>query len=166
MKNKFASAACAVLMAAAVFSQTSFAQAKYVGVKPGCACHTKNGVLAKWQSSDHSKAFETLKSDKAKEVGKKLGVADPSTSEKCLSCHVTNGGKGVTKKEEGVTCEACHGPGSDYKDMKVMKNHDEAVKKGLIMGKGDEKLCKTCHNPKSPTYKPFDYAKKFAAIKH
>ncbi|MGE5682188.1 MAG: cytochrome c family protein [Bacillota bacterium] len=151
-------------------SQNAYSQAKYTGVKMCAACHKGakgNNVFEKWQASDHAKAFETLKNDKSKEIAKKMGIADPTTSDKCLVCHVTNGGNGAgIKKEEGVTCESCHGAGSEYKANDVMKNHDLAVKKGLIMGTNDANLCKRCHNPKSPTYKPFDFAKKWAMIKH
>ncbi|MDP4190160.1 MAG: cytochrome c family protein [Bacteroidota bacterium] len=161
---------CVFVLSAFVFSQSLYSQAKYTGVKTCSACHRgekgKN-VFEKWQSSAHSKAFETLKSDKSKEIAKKMGISDPASSDKCLTCHVTNGGNGAgIKKEEGVTCESCHGAGSEYKAMNVMKDHDLAVKKGLIQGKNNPDLCKKCHNPKSPTYKPFDFAKKMAMIKH
>ncbi|HEX2867071.1 MAG TPA: cytochrome c family protein [Ignavibacteriales bacterium] len=141
------------------------AQHKYVGEKMCAACHKGakgNNVAEKWQSSDHSKAFETLKSQKSKDIAAKMKISDPATSDKCLSCHVTN----MAKKDEGVSCESCHGPGSDYKAMNVMKNPELAKKNGLILGKGDASLCKKCHNPNSPTYKPFDYNKKWNMIKH
>lgn len=141
------------------------AQHKLVGEKMCSACHKgakgKN-IHEKWQSTDHAKAFETLKGSKAKEVAAKMKISDPTTSDKCLGCHVTN----TAKKDEGVSCESCHGAGSDYKAMDVMKNPELAKQKGLIMGKGDASLCKKCHNPNSPTYKPFDYNKKWPMVKH
>ncbi|MCX6152406.1 MAG: cytochrome c family protein [Ignavibacteriales bacterium] len=141
------------------------AQAKFVGVKMCGACHKgeKNkNVFEKWSASDHSKAFETLKNNKSKEIAKKMGISDPSASDKCLSCHVTN----LTKKEEGISCESCHGAGSDYKAKTVMEKRELAKQKGLILGKGDADLCKKCHNQKSPTYKPFDYKIKWEIVKH
>jgi hypothetical protein len=48
----------------------------------------------------------------------------------------------------------------------VMQNRELAIKKGLIMGTNDANLCKKCHNPKSPTYIPFTYAKDWDKIKH
>lgn len=164
-KVLFYSLVLSVLTAGSIFSQ-----AKYIGAKMCGACHKgekgKN-VYEKWTSSDHAKAFETLKGEKAKQIAAKMGISDASTSDKCLSCHVTHGGNGAgIKKEEGVTCEACHGAGSEYKSKAVMENRTEAVKKGLILGKNDAELCKKCHNPKSPTYKPFDYNKKWNAVKH
>jgi hypothetical protein len=45
-----------------------------------------------------------------------------------------------------------------------MKNRELAMKNGMILP--TEEVCKTCHNPESPTYKPFVYAEKVAIIAH
>ncbi|MEO0291084.1 MAG: cytochrome c family protein [candidate division WOR-3 bacterium] len=115
-----------------------------------------------WENSNHAKAFETLKTDKAKEIAKKMKIDDPSISEKCVTCH--NGWDG----EEGVGCQDCHGPGSEYKSMQVMKDlYEKKIKPedvGLI--RPNEEYCKKCHNPDSPTYKEFKYAEFFEKIKH
>ena len=149
---------------------STFAERKYTGVKMCSACHKgeKNkNVYEKWVSTLHSKSFETLKSAKSLEIAKKKGIANPSEAAECLSCHATNGGKGAgVKKEEGVTCEACHGAGSEYSPKSVMTNRDMAVQKGLIMGTKDADLCKKCHNSKSPTYKAFSFNKDWEKIKH
>ena len=152
MKGTISLFLCALLITVFAVNQNSFAQAKYTGEKLCSACHKgekgKN-VQEKWVASAHSKAFETLKSPQAKEIAAKLKIADASTSDKCLVCHVTNGGNGAgIKKEEGVTCEQCHGAGSEYKANDVMKNRDAAVKKGLILGHNDKELCTKCHNSK------------------
>jgi cytochrome c peroxidase len=68
--------------------------------------------------------------------------------------------------KNGVQCETCHGPGSDYKSITVMKNREKAIAAGLILGKDDPKLCEKCHNPESPTYKEFKYKEAWAKIKH
>ncbi|MGE5400299.1 MAG: cytochrome c family protein [Ignavibacteriales bacterium] len=163
MKIQFSMVLVLLLMVA--FSTNNFAQAKFTGVKTCGACHKgdKNkNVYEKWEKSDHAKAFATLKSDESKKIAQKMGISDPTTSDKCLDCHVTN----TAKKDEGVSCEDCHGAGSEYKAMNVMKDRKLAMQKGLIMGTNDSKLCEKCHNPKSPTYKKFDYSKKWAMIKH
>ena len=103
-------------------------------------------------------------------VSSPTGVADPQTDKGCLSCHVAGfdapeAMKGPKwAKEEGVTCESCHGPGEDYSPMKVMRDKAAAVAAGLVIP--DEKTCKTCHNEKSPTYKPFSFAKEWPKVKH
>ncbi len=146
------------------------ADRKYTGVKLCGACHKgdKNkNVYEKWTASKHAGAYETLKSEESKKIAGKLGIADPLTSDACLSCHVTNGNKGEgIKAEEGVTCEACHGAGSAYKSKKIMQDRKLALENGLILGKDDESLCKKCHNKKSPTFKKFNYAAEMKKITH
>ncbi len=66
--------------------------------------------------------------------------------------------------EEGVSCESCHGPGSAYKKMKIMKDHEKSLANGLIVP--TEKVCKTCHNEKNPFHKPFDFKKMVAKVQH
>ena len=62
-----------------------------------------------WSGLAHAKAFDRLKDD------------EKSMAE-CLKCHATGGSADMP----GVQCEACHGPGSAYKSMKVMKERDSA----------------------------------------
>jgi len=153
------------------------ADAQYIGAKKCMTCHkadSRGNQWGKWENSPHAKAFEVLKSDQAKEVGKKLGVADPSTDDKCLKCHVTAHGVPAAQKadtfsaDEGVGCEACHGPGSLYKSMKVMKDLTAGTQdpKAVAFVKGDKANCLKCHNEQSPTYKPFDFEKRWAEIAH
>lgn len=157
---------CMVFM----FTNMLLAQQKYVGAKNCKMCHmTKGKQYPTWSESKHAKAFETLKGDAAKKIAKEKGIADPSTDAKCLKCHSTAAAvdtkliAGITK-EEGVSCETCHGPGSAYKAPAIMRNKDEAIKNGLIIP--SEKLCTKCHNSESPTFKGFDYAKYNAKIIH
>lgn len=147
---------------------------EFIGTKKCSMCHKSKKAgeqLALWEKSKHATAFTTLATDKGKEFATKAGVTDPQTSGKCLSCHATSHyftEEKVTDKvapEEGVSCESCHGPGADYKSMKVMKDHDAAVAKGLVIP--DEKLCGKCHNDSgSHPQNPFDYAERSAKIAH
>jgi mono/diheme cytochrome c family protein len=152
---------------------------KYVGVKMCSMCHKtdKQGKqLDIWQKSKHSGAFQTLLSEKALAIAKekKLEKA-PSETAECLSCHTAANGvdaklldKGFEMKD-GVQCEACHGAGSAYKGPAIMKDKEKAVAAGLKIYKDDkeiEAVCKTCHNEKSPTYKEFKFAERWAKIKH
>ena len=71
--------------------------------------------------------------------------------------------------KEGIQCEACHGAGSAYKTITLMKDHAKAVAAGMsdfsVKGAA-EKRCKTCHNEKSPTFKGFEFDKMWAKIEH
>jgi hypothetical protein len=151
---------------------------KYVGAKQCKMCHNsakKGAQFKKWSEAPHSKAFATLASAEAKKIAKEKGIADPQKSDDCLKCHVTghgqpagNFGPKFKVEGEGVGCEVCHGPGSDYKKMKVMKDIHAGTIKGETVGMVEptEKICKTCHNPKSPTYKEFNFAEAKAKIDH
>lgn len=180
MKKLF-TIACLLAVFAMIFASVSLAQEKaaakathkYIGAAKCKMCHNtpaQGEQFKKWTESKHSKAFEVLASPEALEVGKKAGVEKPQESEKCLVCHVTGFAAPAEAKDatfaysEGVGCEACHGAGSDYKAMSVMKNKEASIAAGMVVP--DEKLCKTCHNENSPTYKPFVFADAFKLIAH
>lgn len=96
-----------------------------------------------------------------------MDIEDAQQDSTCLKCHVTGFGLPATDKysvEEGVTCEACHGPGEHYDDIRVMTKPDLYEQKGMIVP--DEELCVTCHNQESPTYKEFKYKDAFKLIEH
>jgi hypothetical protein len=139
----------------------------YIGAAKCKMCHNKEltGQQYKlWSESAHAKAWKTLGEAKALEIGKKKGIANPQTDAKCLKCHTIGATADKTLQAEGVSCEACHGPGSAYKSPAIMKDLAAAKKSGLIVP--DKKLCEKCHNPESPTYKPFDFASFSKKIAH
>ncbi len=161
-----------VLMVAFALNQANAAP-KYIGAAKCKVCHVseKSGkAFPIWEKSAHAKAYATLATPEALEVGKKLGIENPQKSDKCLVCHVTGFAADKSLKDttltlaEGVSCEACHGPGSDYKAMSIMKDRAKAVAAGLLIP--TEKTCLTCHNEKSPTYKPFKFAEMNKQIAH
>jgi len=142
---------------------------EYVGVKKCKSCHKKELIgnqLAKWQESKHSKAFEVLKSDDAVKLGKEKGLAGPPhEAPECLECHTTAYGVDAAQLPkgkplavaDGVSCEACHGPGKDYRKKKTMADHDKSVAAGMWEADKDEKICLNCHNDKSPTWDTAKY---------
>jgi len=152
-----------LIVVSILFLFSLMTSADYVGSKKCRMCHKgakKGNVFEKWMEKKHSKALETLK--------KKGKEKDPA----CLECHTTAFNKGGYKigdpnasKFEGVGCESCHGPGSDYKKMSVMKNKSKALAAGLIVP--DEKVCLNCHDPKKSEFaKPFEKDKYFKKIDH
>jgi len=180
-EGKMKRVAAVVLVAGFLFAisyaQEKKAEFKYVGVKKCKTCHKskkRGDQFGKWKESKHSKAYEVLASDEAKKIAKGKGIEDPQKSEECLVCHVTAYGVPSEKKmetltlEEGVSCEACHGPGSVYKSFKTMKKlyagEIEPQSVGLVVP--DKNVCVKCHNEKSPTYKEFDFEKYYSQIAH
>ncbi|MBW7933730.1 MAG: cytochrome c family protein [Gemmatimonadaceae bacterium] len=163
----------AILAAAIVVPTVAGAQNTYVGVKGCTMCHKseKQGLqLAIWEKSKHASAYATLKTDKANEIAKAKGLAKPAVeSPECLECHAIKGGPDAADVTQGVQCESCHGAGSGYKAMATMKSRDLAVKGGLHVFADQaavEAMCKTCHNEKSPTNKPFNFEERWKEIAH
>jgi len=70
------------------------------------------------------------------------------------------------KIKDGVQCETCHGPGSEYKTLKIMKSRESAIANGLKVYEKIEELCIKCHNPESPTFKKVDFTAAWEKIKH
>lgn len=168
------------ILAALIFSPFIFIQAQngntYVGVETCAMCHKtekQGSQLSIWQNSAHSKAFQTLKTEKANQIAAEKGFKTPAVeTPECLKCHVTGYNLDASmlgkkfKVEDGVQCETCHGAGSAYKDMKVMKDKDLALKNGLVMHEKLENFCIGCHNVESPTYVDMDINEAWQKIKH
>lgn len=141
--------------------------ALYVGVKGCKMCHKKaeeGEQLAIWEKSGHAKAFANLATPEAIEAGKKVGVAEPQKSGKCLKCHSTAYNFTETLAatelpvEEGVSCESCHGPGKNYKKKETMKDRAKSIAAGMVEKTKDQ--CVKCHNDTSPTWKADRYTLK------
>ncbi len=78
--------------------------AEYIGHKRCASCHFEQ--FMSWRNTKHSKAFENV-------------PKQYYTNTECLGCHITGYGVpgGYTRDKPdlvGVTCEACHGPGSRH----------------------------------------------------
>jgi len=155
------------------------AQNKYVGVKTCALCHKteKQGKqLDIWQKSKHAEAYKTLTTARADSIAKAKGLKKPAAeSPECLECHVTGYNVAATLLDknfdykEGVQCETCHGAGSAYKVITIMKDKAKSIAAGMTEYKDEaaiEKHCKTCHNEKSPVFKGFEFKAMWAKIKH
>lgn len=151
----------------------------YEGSQVCGTCHKteKQGQQLKiWQESAHANAYKTLQTPEADKISMAKYNKKAVDTQECLKCHAS--GYDVTDKkligakfkiEDGVQCETCHGPGSAYKTLKIMKSREESVKNGLIIWKDDAEIkagCVKCHNPESPTYKEFNFEKMWAKIAH
>ncbi|MCX6560888.1 MAG: multiheme c-type cytochrome [Candidatus Aminicenantes bacterium] len=158
-------------LALAVLTAIAAAQTPtYVGADKCALCHKteRQGLqFVIWQGAKHAKSFATLSSPQAAQNAQALGVAKPAEDPKCLKCHAPLHDKAPALMAEGVTCEVCHGPGSDYKALAVMKNREESAKKGLILFPNPDDIkaqCLKCHeNAHGLT---FDFAAAWAKIKH
>lgn len=165
--------------AAAAAAAPAAAKCEYIGVKKCSMCHkteAKGNQFAKWEASSHAKAYATLQGDKAKAVAAEKKLAKPANeSPECLKCHVTAfpvmASLATTKVtlEEGVSCESCHGPGSEYAKMAVMKAITAGTQdlKAVGFAKPTAATCTKCHNSESPFYKgEFKFDEMAAKIAH
>ena len=165
----FAIPALALLLALSIGA--AFQDYGYVGVDGCKMCHrseAKGNQAGKWAESPHAKGFTGLASDKAKEIAQVAGVGNPQEADECLSCHVTGHGaeeKGSRYKvEDGVGCESCHGAGSAYNKMNIMRDPEASVANGMLAV--TEATCTKCHNDKSPTFEGFNFEEMKAEIAH
>jgi hypothetical protein len=124
----------------------------YLGVAScgGTTCHGRSeadGPLVRqdelklWQdpataAGAHSRAWDVLRDDRAQEIGRRLGIGDPTTAPACLGCHATpSGPRGVRfQTSDGVGCESCHGPSSGWlhTHYAVGGTHADNVSRGMV----------------------------------
>lgn len=121
----------------------------YEGGRSACRrCHLRE--YRSWEDTPHAHAIETLPENER-------------SNPECLRCHTTgydepSGFQGLEETPElaHVGCEACHGPGSLYKDREIMEDREASIANGLVIP--DEQTCRSCHNEESPTFPgSFDY---------
>jgi excinuclease UvrABC ATPase subunit len=150
---------------------------KYVGVTTCVgACH-KSEAQGKqyniWKETKHSKAFLSLQTAVADSIAKERGFTTTAAeTPQCVKCHVL--GKEILESEftetfnktDGVQCETCHGPGSEYKKLSIMKDRQKSIENGLIIHTEKESFCTGCHNSESPTFVSFNYDEMWPKIAH
>lgn len=128
---------------AVAFHTWSAQDPAYEGGRTACRrCHLAE--FRSWERTAHANALETLPEESR---------TDPN----CVKCHTTGYGQptGFTSLADtpnlaNVTCEACHGPGSLYKEQEVMESREASVAAGMVVP--DESTCTSCHNSESPTF--------------
>ena len=66
---------------------------------------------------------------------------------KCKICHKVQFASwtetGHATRTPPLDCEDCHGPGSEYKNKKVMEDPEKATSAGLV--RPDRAFCSQCH---------------------
>lgn len=131
-----------ILVTAAVVSAGA-AERTFIGAEKCKLCHKLQ--YESWAKTSHATAFG------------RLTDADKAKAE-CVGCHTTN-----AAAMPNVQCEACHGAGSEYKSLAIMKDREKSIAAGLTIP--DEALCTSkCHNNKSPNFKEFDFKTAVAKV--
>lgn len=151
--------AALALVALLVWAGSSTAQPKdpvYVGVGVCVECHegpAAGHAYSIWRLTPHAKAYAALSLPVSEEIARLSGIPQkPREARVCLGCHTTGADAEEWERDEtfrvedGVQCETCHGPGSEYADAEVMKDPELAKKRGLR--KPTRQTCMICHGPK------------------
>jgi Cytochrome c554 and c-prime len=113
-----------------------------------------------WSMRDrHSKAYELLKGDRGQEMGKRLGYADVTNDQRCLSCHADwqTDLRSKPKQDmlaDGVGCEACHGASEKYESPHYHESWheislaDRRTRYGMVNIRDPQvraEVCLSCH---------------------
>ena len=128
----------------------------YVGSRVCGECHwgeKAGNQYEKWRGGPHSQAYASLWTREAKEIARLSGIpGEPQESLVCLGCHATAWDTEGWERDEtfvledGVQCERCHGPGSEYMTSEVMVDCEKAMAAGLRLP--TERDCLMCHAEK------------------
>jgi len=134
----------------------------YVGAKVCAQCHagpnsthlfSRMRTYSQWLASKHALAYSSLWSPESKEIAELSGIKEePQEAAICLGCHATGYAAEDWEKEDsffledGIQCETCHGPGSEYIDPESMMDRQKAMANGMKMP--DARACMMCHNVK------------------
>lgn len=109
-----------------------------------------------WSRVDkHARAYRVLFNEQSQRIIRNLGLKNPAHEEKlCLDCHAHNVAPALRgdrfKLEDGVSCEACHGPSGRWLKSHVENGatHEQNLANGMFpTGNAVQraKLCLSCH---------------------
>ena len=116
----------------------------YQGAASCGSCHSSErtgGAYGVWVRSKHAVAYQSMRNA----LSQNSGVGD---SADCYRCHTTLGRPPATAAEqpvvaEGIGCERCHGPGSEYSQYSHMVSESLFLANGGV--KGSLSDCGQCH---------------------
>jgi hypothetical protein len=146
---------------------------RFVGSKVCMDCHSgpeqgQQDIV--WMRSRHAHAYWRLGSDWSLFLARLRphyqDLEDPISDDRCLLCHVTGSQdpdalyEPSYRTQEGVSCEACHGPGSRYATVEVMADREAFLANGGQIP--DAETCRSCHRNSDN----FDWAEFWPKIAH
>jgi len=139
---------------------------RFVGSQRCRQCHQDEAMA--WLSGRHAAAYWRLATDWALVLGRMRphyqDLEEPTADPRCRQCHLTGAGEPWYlpapgfRIQEGVGCEACHGPGSSYIAEDVMTDHEAFLAAGGRVP--DAATCQKCHR------RDFTWEEKWPRIAH
>jgi YVTN family beta-propeller protein len=169
----------ALLTATALATLGATKEPVYIGSQACATCHDGPEMgyqFSKWRLSGHARAYSSLALPESPEITRLSGLLEePHQSRMCLGCHATAADSEIWERdpgfhlEDGLQCEACHGPGSEYAPLHIMRDPEQARLHGLKMPTRDD--CMLCHRAKGShdgvlKTKPFHLETAWQAIAH
>lgn len=130
------------------------AAACHGSIRPVAGSRIQQTEYSTWIAQDrHARAFEVLSNPVSQRIGRLLKIGPPNAAPKCLGCHaldVPEGRQARTFANEGVSCEACHGPASGWLGPHTTRNwtHQQSLQLGMYDTRDAVKRteqCLTCH---------------------
>jgi hypothetical protein len=108
-----------------------------------------------WVTQDkHARAYTALTGTLGRQMAAVLKIGPADKSPKCLVCHAISMDKAHRARDfdiaEGVSCESCHGPASEWLGPHIQPDakHADMVRLGLIDNKSlpvRSEECLSCH---------------------
>jgi nitrate/TMAO reductase-like tetraheme cytochrome c subunit len=145
---------------------------EYVGSARCAECHLdreRGAQYLHWLQSRHGLAYWRLATGLAKFLASRReqyrDIEEPIREWRCLKCHTTGAQDEEARfaesfaQEEGVGCEACHGPGSAYMAPEIMEDRELFLRNGGRLP--TEQTCRECHQDDR-----FRYEERLVRIAH
>ena len=160
---------CIALVSAFTYDK----QYKFEGASRCALCHSSSDIGNQydiWRNSTHRTAYESLFSEESLEYAEETGMTAPSKNVQCLTCHLTGYNASfellgsLYRKDDGVSCEGCHGNGGGYSYFSIMMDRELAIEKGLV--ESPVNTCVACHSGECPFDVPFEFDTFMIKIEH
>ena len=136
-------------------------RSKHKTLGPGCSCHSDQNSW--WETDRHFSAIDPFanKSQKNVQIARLYGLSRSEMTKGnrlCMDCHGTViSGEESAEVFDGVSCESCHGPASDYKKPHSADNPPNGYSVGKDFGMvlledvtARAEACAQCHYINDP----------------
>jgi hypothetical protein len=124
-------------------------------VQPWKDANVLQNEYVTWSRVDkHARAYKVLFNEQSARIARNLGLGNAGEAKVCLDCHAHNVAKAQRgerfKFDDGVSCEACHGPSERWlpKHVEDGAKHAGNLEAGLFPTDDPTeraRLCLSCH---------------------
>lgn len=125
------------------------------GIQPQSVTRVLQNEYSTWVTADkHAQAYVALTEPLGKQIAASLKIGPAEKAQRCLVCHALSVSAAEHAREfdiaEGVSCESCHGPASQWIGPHIQANavHSKMVALGLYDNRNlvlRTEKCLTCH---------------------